>query len=54
MNWLLHDTYKTQKAAERDGQTIVKVGLSRGVKIKSNKKNKKRSFELYVRKFKEK
>lgn len=49
MNWILHDTYKTEKEARRDGQTIVKVGLSKGVKIQPNKKNKKRPFELYVR-----
>lgn len=49
MNWLLHDTYKTEKEAKRDGHTIVKVGLSKGVKIKPNKKNKKRPFELYIR-----
>lgn len=54
MNWILHDTYKTEKAAKRDGTTIVKVGLSKGVKIKPNKKNKNRPFELYVRAFSEK
>ena len=49
INWILHDTYKTQKEAERDGKTIVKVGLSKGVRIRPNKKNKKRPFELYIR-----
>jgi hypothetical protein len=54
LNWVLHDTYKTEKAAKRDGQTIIKVGLSKGVKIKPNKRNKKRPFELYIRAFLEK
>jgi len=49
VNWHLHDTYRTQAEAESDGVTIVKVGLSKGVKIKPNKKNKKRPFELYIR-----
>ena len=49
MNWLLHDTYKTEKAAKLDGDTIVKVGLSKGVMVKENKKNKQRQFELYIR-----
>ena len=49
MNWTLHDTYKTQAEAESDGEIIVKVGLSKGVRIKPNKANKKRPFELYIR-----
>ena len=49
MNWTLHDTYKTRQEAELDGNTIVNVGLSKGVKIKTNPKNKKRPFELYIR-----
>ena len=49
MNWILHDSYKSKAEAQSDGQTIVKIGLSRGVKIQENKKNKKRPFELYIR-----
>jgi hypothetical protein len=49
MNWTLHDTYRTHEEAESDGVIIVKVGLSKGVKIKPNKKNKARPFELYIR-----
>lgn len=49
MNWILHDTYKTEEEAEGIGAAIVEVGLSKGVKIKPNKKNKRRPFELYIR-----
>lgn len=49
VNWTFHDSYKNKAEAESDGATIVKVGLSKGVKIQENKKNKKRPFELYIR-----
>lgn len=49
MNWILHDTYRNKAEAKSDGATIVKVGLSKGVKIIENNKDKKRPFELYIR-----
>jgi hypothetical protein len=54
MNWHLHDSYSTEAEAKSDGRIIVKIGLSKGVKIQENKKDKKRPFELYIRSFTEK
>lgn len=54
MTWVFHDSYKTQKEAKAHGVTIIKCGLSKGAKVKSNKKNKKRPFELYIVPFSEK
>jgi hypothetical protein len=48
MNWILHDNYKTQKEAKAYGTKIINLKLSKGAKIKENKKNKKRPFELYI------
>jgi hypothetical protein len=49
MSWILHDSYINKAEAQSDADTIVKIGLSKGVKIQENKKNAKRPFELYIR-----
>ena len=54
MNWILHDNYKTQQEAKAYGTKIIKLGLSKGAKIKKNKKSKAKPFELYIVPFLEK
>jgi hypothetical protein len=47
MNWIFHDSYKTQEAAKEEGENIVKLGLAKGVKaVKKGKKS--RPFLLYI------
>ena len=54
MNWVFHDSFLTAQKAKSYGNKIIKLGLSKGAKIKKNKKRKKRSFDLYIVPFMEK
>lgn len=47
MNWIFHDSYKTQEDAKIEGENIVKVGLARGVKVVKEGK-KSRPYLLYM------
>jgi len=47
MDWVLHDSYKTEKLAHKAGDDIVKLGLAAGVKIPKRKK-KTEKFKLYI------
>lgn len=52
MTWVFHDSFKTQKSAEKAGTDILKVGLAAGAKVtKLGKKAK--PFMLYILPLKE-
>lgn len=47
MDWVFHDSFKTEKSAHKAGEDIVKLGLAAGVKV--TKRGKKRTpFMLYI------
>jgi hypothetical protein len=46
-NWILHDSFKSQEEVEEIANSIVVLGLTKGIKIKKSN-DKKRSFELYI------
>lgn len=45
--YIFHDSYKTQEDAQVEGESIVKIGLAKGVKIVKEGK-KSRPFLLYM------
>jgi len=45
--WVFHDSYKTQEDAQQEGESIVKIGLAKGVKVVKEGK-KSRPFLLYM------
>jgi hypothetical protein len=51
--WIFHDSYKTQEDAREEGESIVKLGLAKGVKVVKEGK-KARPFLLYIVPIKEK
>lgn len=53
VSWVFHDSYKTKEDAYTEGESIVKLGLAKGVKVVKEGK-KARPFLLYVVPLKEK
>jgi len=47
MSWVLHDTFMTKQSAKEFGESIVEVGLAKGIKIVRSR-NKIRPYELYI------
>lgn len=47
MAWVLHDSFKSKKEAKTLGQSIVEVGIAKGIKVVKGR-NKLRPYELYI------
>lgn len=47
MTWVLHDTFKNKKEATELGESIVEVGIAKGIKVRKGR-NKLRPYELYI------
>lgn len=48
MTWTYHDDFRTEEEARSYGDKIIRLGFSKGAKVKANKKKKRRPFELYI------